>query len=260
LLRGFDIDPKVAMTGDISADGKIRAIGGIAAKLRGAIDAECTVAAVPVENQDQLIDALIYRGVSLFTEIQVIGMSSLDDGAAVARMDRDAKLTQAIALFAEIQQSLKDSPGYLAKPHALQKLKKVLELAPNHLSAKLLLLRADNKLRGRLSAWASEYYTFAAVQGMLPTLYAREGYTPRSSDLVSSVAIEEGVKSLHHLRPMADTSVQPLVDAWIEFCSTLEETGAWNADVQAKAQAVRDVMVKLDADQNLAQKMLREGI
>jgi hypothetical protein len=260
LFQGFEIDPKVAMTGDISADGKIRAIGGIAAKLRGATEAGCTVAAVPMENQDQLVDALISQGSPLLTGIQVIGMSTLDDGAAIARADRDPKLTQAIALFAQIQQSLKDFPDYLTKPQGVEKLKKVLELAPNHLSAQLLLSSADNKLRHRLSAWASEYYTFAAVRGMLPTLYAREGHAPQSSDIVSSVYVEEGVKNLHHLRPMADLSVQPLIDAWIDFSTTLDETRGWNTYVEAKAEAVRDAMAKLNADQDLAQKMLKQGV
>ena len=35
-IRGFEIDPKTAITGDVSADGKVRMIGGVAAKLRGA--------------------------------------------------------------------------------------------------------------------------------------------------------------------------------------------------------------------------------
>ena len=36
VIDGFDIDPQLAMTGDVSADGRVHAIGGVPAKLRGA--------------------------------------------------------------------------------------------------------------------------------------------------------------------------------------------------------------------------------
>ena len=42
-IQGFDIDPQFAITGDVSAEGKVRVIGGVGAKLRGAKDAGCTL-------------------------------------------------------------------------------------------------------------------------------------------------------------------------------------------------------------------------
>ena len=258
-IENFDIDPHIAMTGDISADGKVRPIGGISAKLRGARDAGCSLAAIPSDNVEQLIDAFIYGGNSVVTDVQVLGISDLDEAASVARSDRSAILSRALAQFAEIQKSSKDSPDYLNSFECRNKLKDIVDVAPNHLSARILLNRLQHQQRRRLSATASEYYTFAAVQEMLPTLASHEGAQVQSPD-VSNVAIEAGLKSLRHLRPMADLSVQPLIDAWMDFSIALENQNKWTPDVAAKAQAVRDALARLNADQDLAQKMLKEGI
>jgi hypothetical protein len=260
VIRGFDIDPNLAITGDVSADGKIRAIGGIAAKLRGVKQDHCTIAAVPSGNCDQLIDAFVYCGPSIITDVQVLGISDLDEAVAVTRSDRDPKLAKAIELFSEIQKSINDSPGYLETPEAEAKLKDILDLAPNHLSARILLDHLHGDQRRRLTATASEFYMFSAVAQMLPTIYASEGQQTTSLENVSTVAIESGIRSLRHLRPMADLSIQPLIDTWIDFSSTLEQEGGWTPDVAAKAQAIRDALAKVNADQDLAQKMLKEGI
>jgi len=260
VIRGFDIDPSLAITGDVSADGKIRAIGGIAAKLRGVKQDHCTIAVVPSDNLDQLIDAFVYCGPSIITDVQVLGISDLDDSVAVTRTDRAPKLARAIELFSEVQKSLKDSPLYLQTPDAEAKLKDILDLAPNHLSARILLDHLHGKQRRRLTATASEFYMFSAVAQMLPTIYASEGQQTASLGNVSTVAIEAGIRGLRHLRPMADLSIQPLIDTWIDFSTAVQQQGRWTPDVAAKAQAIRDALAKVNADQELAQKMLKEGI
>ena len=158
VIQGFDIDPQFAITGDVSAEGKIRVIGGVGAKLRGAKDAGCTLVAVPNEDLEELVDAVIFNGVSEITSIQVIGISTLDDAAAIARIDRDPKEDEAIKLFSEIQPSMQASGKYLRSDDAQNKLKHVTELAPNHLSAKLLLQMAQHKLRQRLTPWSLGIY------------------------------------------------------------------------------------------------------
>jgi hypothetical protein len=67
VIQGFEIDDNIAITGDISANGKVRAIGGLSAKIRGAMAGNCTLVAVPAENYDQLVDAVIYNGLPCST-------------------------------------------------------------------------------------------------------------------------------------------------------------------------------------------------
>ena len=98
-----------------------------------------------------------------------------------------------IALFAEIQQSIKSNPNYLHTPEAQTKLGQILDLVPQHLSAKLLLLIAQGKQPKTLSPTASMYYTFVAVRVMLPILKAR--CSPSAAD-VPSAAVKEGLADL----------------------------------------------------------------
>lgn len=260
-IQGFDVDPQVAMTGDVSADGKIRKIGGVGLKLRGAMEAGCTIVALPTENLDQLIDAMIYNGPGLISGIQAIGISDLDSAVAVARNDRDEKLAKAIFVFSQIQDSLKESPRYWQTPAGQAKLRQVLELAPQHLSAKLLLAAAQNKQRRHLTATASLYYIFTAIQNALPTLLDQQ----KSGEKVQLMpeSIEQGLRDLHNLRPMADVRIQPLIDAWSEFIQAWSDAQSGQGSyplAESKRQALLATMNKLNANRELAQKMLQEGI
>jgi hypothetical protein len=155
-IQGFTIDPSVAITGDISVNGKVRAIGGVSAKIKGATASKCTLVAIPNDNLDQLTDAVLYNGPQMATDIQVIGIGNLQDAVATVRTDRDPKLTQAIALFSETQKTLKLSPAAIKTKPVQAQLQKVLALAPQHLSAQVLL--ATGTQPKTLSATASQYY------------------------------------------------------------------------------------------------------
>lgn len=259
-VHGFDIDSNTAITGDISANGKVRAIGGVSAKIRGATASQCKVVALPMENLDQLIDMITYSGPATVTDIQVIGISKLNDAVAVMRVDRDTKLVQAIALFDGVRQSIKKSPDFLHSKEAQEKLGQILELAPQHLSAKLLLLIAHDQQPKTLSTTASMYYTFVAVRAMLPILTER---SQLGNVKVPSTVLRDGLGDLKKLRPMADESVRPLIDAWYRFIWGWNMFQAGNVSretLESQAQAIDDAMAKLQADQDLMQKMLKEGI
>lgn len=259
-IQGYDVDPQVAITGDVTADGKVRKIGGVGAKLRGAANAGCTLVALPEENYEQALDAMIYNGLGIVTDVQVRGVSNLDEAAQTVRSDRPKNLALAISLFNEMRDEIKNSPGYLQTPGAQAKLRRIIALAPQDISARLLLGAAQNTQRRRLSATASEYYTFVAVAGAVPTLLdpsnARVGQsTPE--------AINLALRDLGKVRPIADLRVQPLIDAWSEFIQACDdaEGGRGSADlVQTKRQALLDTMVELGANQGMIEKMLNESI
>jgi hypothetical protein len=257
MIQGFDIDPTVAITGDVTADAKVGRIGGVAAKLRGAADAGCTIVAVPSENYDQVKDAMVYEGTGIVMKVQVIGISTLDEAAAVCRSDRDAKLAHAINLFSQIQKSVKESPDYLYRTEALEKLRQVVALAPNHFSAKLLMLASQHKLP-RLSAAASKYYTFVAVSE-----YWNTPALNQTSSQVSDYSADIALTKLRKLRPLSDMAVRPYIDSWIDDIQAYDEwrRGAVTAQfVNDKYQEVLNAATKLDANRDLAEKMLHQGI
>src|SRR5258708_39311355 len=91
MIHGFEIDPKVAITGDVTADSKIRKIGGVAAKIRGATAGGCNYVILPADNYEQVVDAMVYEGPGLVTDIQVIGAATLDEASALVRTEREPK-------------------------------------------------------------------------------------------------------------------------------------------------------------------------
>jgi hypothetical protein len=191
----------------------------------------------------------------------VIGISTLDDAVAIARTDRDPKEQQAIDLFSEIQQSIQSSPGYLHSDEALNKLKHVTELAPNHLSAKLLLQIAQNTERRRLTAWASEYYAEMELNSVIPVL--TDNNVATGTQHLMPAAVDAAIMKLKQLRPICDLRIQPFVDSCIELIHARSDydVGAESRDeVMEKYQTYSDEYDKLQGDRALMEKMLHEGV
>lgn len=260
-IEGFAIDPSAAMTGDISANGKVRAIGGVSAKLKGAIADKCTLVAMPMDNYDQLVDAVVYNGPGIVENVQVIGISDLADAVATVRTDRDAKLREAIDLFTSLQHDARDNPDYFRNKSAQVTLARILELAPNHLSAKILLTLAQDHLPATLSVAASDYYTAVAVHEMMGILAERANSS--ASRNVPSSALRQGLASLQKLRPLANPAARPLIAAWarfIEVCNGLEDGSASPKEAEAARQELLDEMDKEQMNADLMQKALKEGV
>ena len=261
VVDGFTIDPAAAMTGDISANGKVRAIGGVGAKLKGAIASKCTITAVPQDNYDQLVDAVVYNGPSLLMDTQVIGMATLTDAVAAVRTDRADRLARAVAKFADLQQAAAGKPAYLRTKPGLDALAEVLELAPEHYSAKILQQYGQAKLPRTLSATASMYYTTLAAKPVLGILAARSGNTAAAS--VPSASVRAGLADLRKLRPLADENVRPQIDAWMKLIDAItayQTHQAPAAAVDRQRQVLLDELSREQADTDMMQKMLKEGI
>jgi hypothetical protein len=260
MIRGFDIDPNLAMTGDVSADAKVRKIGGVAAKLRGAAEAGCTIVALPTENLQQVQDAMVYEGTGIVTDVNVIGISDLDEAAAIARTDRDANVAKAIRLFAEIRESIKDSSDNLYSAETVKKLQQVLALEPNDFSAQMLILAADHKIP-RLSARASEYYTIVATKELLDSINQQKA--AGSVTPLNPSAVDAALTKLNKLRPIADLTIRPWIDSWIDYihaCDELRQGEVSRQYANEKYQAMMNEAVKLDANQELSEKMMHEGV
>src|SRR5213079_3589441 len=101
------------------------------------------------------------------------------------------------------------------------KLTKVIELCPNHLSAKLLALMSEDKQPRRLSSGASLYYTAVAIRTVLPIIEQQN--KDINNKQITPQAIKENLRSLDKLRRLADPHVVPLVDAWRDFVKTLSD-------------------------------------
>jgi hypothetical protein len=222
--------------------------------------------ALPSENYDQVADAMVWEGAPLVTNVQIIGIASLDDAVAVAANDRrDPKLAEAIKSFDEVKDALKKSPDAVRTPAVREKLASVLEMAPKHFSAKLLALTAENKQPKKLTAGASTYYLAQAVSSVMPVLAERSKAMAKSHGKSQAPAaqIEEGLRSLAKVRRLAAPEILPLVEAWGDFMKTAYDVQTGRAaakSLEAKAQTLEDAMARHNTNQALMEKMLHEGI
>jgi hypothetical protein len=259
-IEGFTIDHNVAVTGDVSADGSLLKIGGVFAKVHGAEDSNCTLVVIPTDNFGELINTKDYIAKGAVPKLQVVGAETVDDVIAAVRTDRSVKFAKAMELYDEVTQGIQGSKTYLRSTECTEKLNQILTLVPLHLSAKLLLMEATNKRPKTLSAGASQYYLYAAVEQIMPLLVER---SKEGGQLPPSTVVHDGLQNLEELRTICDSNMVPVIDAWERYIRTLSSYQSGLAsprNLEVERQAVIDAMAKVDMNADLMQKMMKEGI
>jgi len=219
LVSGIVLSDDFAVTGDLNADGTVQPVGGVTAKLRAANKSELKVVAIPEGNRDSAVDLAISEGMEPFLGTQMISISSFDEALALARHDRNSMVKVAISNFEILSAELRANPGALGSPATLQTLMNIARVAPNHVSAKVLLALAQNRLPDRLSAAGSLEAVDATVAGVLEAA---------GSDLSATSQLDAGQLSaaktkLHRLRTLVDGRVQPYVDAWLTWAALADQ-------------------------------------
>ena len=125
-------------------------MGAVVDKLRGALAAKCGITLVPERNQRDIEDFTLLEGTPALWETQVLSIATVDEALATARLDRAEKLKSAIERFSQLRARLPAvvTPNYLQSPVVQAELAKVLQAAPNHLSARASSVRrATNDCR-----------------------------------------------------------------------------------------------------------------
>ena len=258
-LEGFEIDPKCAVTGDISVDWRVRDVGGVAAKVRGAALDKCLYAAIPDGNEPAIPDMALLNGESSLWGIQIFSISTLQDAVALARRDRSPQLTEAIKDFAALQVEQQHNPGFLSSQAVHDKLKHILELAPNHLSAKYLLQSAEGNQTKELSLAASQYYT-SLILSHYADLF-RKG-SQLAAITIPAHLTESLQKRVNMLRPIIKSDMKPL---FIEVSLLVNQAqyvsdGRGNLDsLKTRLKSIEARLEDISMDQAMMEKMIREG-
>jgi hypothetical protein len=270
LLEGLQIDPDFAMTGDVTVDGKIRKVGAVAEKIRGALLEKCQVVALPAVNKEDLADLVVLYGPAMLWQAQLFAVENLDQAAAVARQDRAAPLAQALTLFAQLQKSLGSQATVtaLSTPNTVQALQEVLKLAPNHLSAEFMLLGARGQLPTKLSLSGSLEETWAVAAPLFPSLFSDEGTTTKKSDsnLVPHVP-DEVIRTMNTRLNWLANRIHPkahdLHTAMTEYVAALNglnRPGQVSNFARQQGQAKRDKLLgesfKLGADRKVLEELM----
>ena len=230
IITGKEIDPGFAATGDMTATGAVRPVGGVSDKIRGAIEKKCTVVAIPESNQLSISDSYILNGIDSLYQIQICTLSTFEDASALASMERDEKVQQGLDEFAQVQAVLRKNPKYVYNNKVKEKLRTVFKLIPNHLSAKLLLLHGLDKGPSKLSLIGSlnGIDNAGAELGIMieNNSYMKSG---GNDDVLSGL-----VSNLHRLRPQLDKRTWPYADAYrglAEFIQGVRSRKTWNGQL-----------------------------
>ena len=154
-MTGQRLDSQFAVTGDLNTDGTVQPIGGVAAKIRGAVKGDCSIVAIPEKNSRAVYDKALMDGLKSVLEAQIFSLSHFDQAIALARLEREENVKEALREFELVQTAYRNSPSNFSRnlrhPKMIQKLVKIIELAPNHLSAEVLLAHAQNRAPSALS-------------------------------------------------------------------------------------------------------------
>lgn len=155
MLSGTELDPRFAVTGDLNIDGRVRPVGGIGGKLRGAVLGQCTMVAIPRENAQAVIDLVVSEGLEPLLTAHIVVLETFDDALLFGSKDKPEAVAAALATFEQVQTVAKRQSGsvlgVMRHPSAQERLVGVLEVVPQHLSARLLLQAGRGQLPQRLS-------------------------------------------------------------------------------------------------------------
>jgi hypothetical protein len=225
----MQIDPGFGMTGDVTVDGKIREVGGVAEKLRGALLDKCRIVAIPEANKENLNDLVLLYGPSMLWSMQIFSIATLDDAAALARVDRPWKLATAMDFFAQAQRSLGANATGAALRNAgvIQTLQQVLQIAPNHLSAEFMLRANAGRIPNTLSLGGSLEEIWAAAGPLLAFLFADYKQPDKSKryyfEKVPAAAFKAAMDRLNWLQFRLHPKTRDLRTALADYMTSLDQ-------------------------------------
>ena len=258
LITGDPVRGAIAFTGDMNADGKVRPVGGVDAKILGAARAKCRIVAIPAGNREDAYDLCVLKGVKPIRQVQIVSVDTFEKALEIAGDKRAAKIESALATFEEVQTVLARPGGarFLRHPKVLEKLKAVGRAMPNHESAKILYLAGTGRTPKTLSARGS----LLAIESQIPGLFralANDDFGDFGLDARKGLPAIAG--NIRMLRRKLHRDAQPYANAILEFAKvfednrrtlgseTLSETKfrALSKELKLKTLAVRDVRADL---------------
>jgi hypothetical protein len=286
LMESFDLDPTFAITGDITVDGKMRKIGGVAQKITGGSKDGCKIIGLPAENVADVDDLPLLYPIETLQKVQVFSLTTLDDAVQLARAERTGKVQEAIKRFSDLQARWDNPSAPLSwrAPESQQELEAILALQPNHQSARILLATARGRSKRTLSMNTALDEMFAAATSLLQ-FYERP--SQRSSEIYYMHLSKEEYKyarnRMNELEPMMPKEVSDLFYALrnlndaIEYCDNeLGQVPLWVTlpryrqlvsksisrvavdDLEQRAKTMRDQMIKFNLDPAIRERLLHD--
>jgi hypothetical protein len=258
LIGGKELDDAFAVTGDMTAEGKVRPVGGVGAKLRGAIKAECKYVAVPAANASSVTDSYIIEGPKALYKTQILSIATFDEAHRLAVKTRAEDVQKALDEFSAVQQALGNNPAFVSHPKVQEKLRTVLKTLPNHLSAKLLLLHGMGQGPDRLSLPGSLLAIQQADQSFGSMLEDQSWLESGGSDDVLTGFISE----MERLRRKLDTRTVDYGDSYHRLALYIKSIRGRRQFTAQMREELRAAVLKVQAQRKnlLSEPEVREEL
>jgi hypothetical protein len=249
LFSGEEIDDAFAATGDITADGMVQKIGGVAAKIRGATKRGCTIVGIPEGNAKGVMDLLVMDGPEQLLDIQIFTMEDFDQARAISRKKKSEDVQATMDAFASVAAKIKESKDFEAlKDPAIQlQLKQVVERMPNHLSAKLLLDYGKGEAPKQLSVGGTFQEIDILSSGMIRQagMMIMMGKVKISDDLRKEA--KDSIKGLQKIAKIIDPRVAIYEESVIDVAKLFAEGRKPGEKEEAFIKRIHDKMEHLQA-------------
>ncbi len=225
LFSGEELDDDFAATGDMTADGMVQKIGGVAAKIRGATKRGCKIVGIPAGNAKGVVDLLVMDGPEQLLDIQIFTMENFDEAHAISRKKKSEDVQGTLDAFASVVAKVKEGTGFTAlKDPVIQlQLKEVVKRMPNHLSAKLLLDYGRGEAPKRLSVGGTFQEIDILASGMLRQagmmVYRKQ--VKLTDDLRKEA--KESIKGLEKIAKLIDPRLKDYEDSVIDVAKLFVE-------------------------------------
>jgi hypothetical protein len=223
LISGRQLDQSFAVTGDMNADGSVQPIGGVRAKIRGATNSQCKIVAIPAKNERALADLLLSEGPEPFAATQIFSIGKFEEARGLAYVEKDVAVQKAVSEMAQVLDLLKKNRvqmrGWLHDPRVVSKLQQALVDAPNHLSAKYLLMFAQGRTPTTLTLAGSLDAVDGGGSDIVGAIKAGgQGYSSLKTQTLGN-----SIGKLTLLRPKVDARVRPYLDGILRFANLVKD-------------------------------------
>ena len=182
IITGNKLDQGFAATGDMTATGEVRPVGGVGDKIRGAQRKNCTVFAVPLGNRSAVEDLYVSHGLEAVAKIQIIVVEKFEEAVAISEATKSEEVAQAFADFELVQKAVLRNASSAGHPKVKEKLKSILKTIPHHESARLIALHGMKRGPKRLSLAGSLQEIDGAAQELGKVFEDGSFATPGSDD------------------------------------------------------------------------------
>jgi Lon protease (S16) C-terminal proteolytic domain len=274
LIGGFDIPSNFACTGDLNADSTVQPVGGVADKVRGAMDLKCDLIGVPIGNEEDLMDLVVEENLRRFLSAKVFTLRQLDDAVVLANPTSQSEgqktaLTDLAALQAELTSG---GAAALYAPATAQRLDSILSAFPNSFTAKILKSATQRKIPSSYSLSG----TCVRIEGAMAPFEnsiqeIRGGADITNYQLGRDNPLQAAKNNLAALKAKSDPRLMRVIDAEMALIDQFQRllnanlksstvAGNYLAELRAAGERSDAEWQKLRDDKEIQDQLMQRGI